>query len=54
LREISLDAFKGCLGLEVTEINDGLITEILKKLKRTSEVVVGILGQTSKDIHHCI
>ena len=41
LREISLDALKGCLGLEVTEINYGLITEIFKKLEGMSEVVVG-------------
>jgi hypothetical protein len=34
----------GCLGLEETKINDGLITEILEKLKWTSEVVVGSLG----------
>jgi len=27
LRKISLDALKGCLGLEVTNINYGLITE---------------------------
>ena len=44
LREISLDALKGCLGLEVTEINYGLITEIFKKLEGTSEVVVGCFG----------
>ena len=44
LREISLDALKGCLGLEVTEINYGLITEIFKKLEGTSEVVVRCFG----------
>ena len=54
LREISLDALKGFLGLEVTEINDGLITEIFKKLEGTSEIVVGCLGKTSEDIHRCI
>jgi hypothetical protein len=41
LRETSLDVLKGCLGLEVTEINYGLITEIFKNLEGTSEVVVG-------------
>ena len=54
LREISLDALKGCLGLEVTEINDGLITEIFKKLEGTSEIVVGCFGKTREDIHRCI
>jgi hypothetical protein len=44
LREISLDALKGCLGLEVTDIDYGLITEIFKKLEGTSEVVVGCFG----------
>ena len=45
LREISLDALKGCcLGLDVTEIDFGLITEIFKKLEGTSEVVIGCFG----------
>jgi hypothetical protein len=44
LREISLDALKGCLGLEVTKIDYGLITEIFKKLVGTSEIVVGCFG----------
>ena len=41
LREISLDALKGCLGLEVTNIDYGLITE---KLEGTSEVIIGCFG----------
>ena len=44
LREISLDALKGCLGLEVTNIDYGLITEIFQKLEGTSKVVVGCFG----------
>jgi len=44
LREISLDALKGCLGLEVTDIGYGLITEIFQKLEGTSEVVIGCFG----------
>jgi len=44
LSEISLDALKGFLGLEVTDIDYGLITEIFQKLEGTSEVVVGCFG----------
>ncbi len=44
LREISLDALKGCLGLEVTKIDYGLITEIFKKLEGMSEVIVRCFG----------
>jgi hypothetical protein len=44
LREISLDALKGCLGLEVTNIDYGLITEIFQKLEGTSEVIIGCFG----------
>ena len=44
LREKSLDALKGCLGLEVTNINYGLINEIFQKLEGMSEVVIGCFG----------
>ncbi len=44
LREISLDALKGCLGLEVTNIDYGLITEIFQKLEVMSEVIIGCFG----------
>jgi hypothetical protein len=54
LRKISLDVLKGRFGFEVTEIDYGLVTEVFKKLERMSEVVVGSLGKTSKDIHCCI
>ena len=44
LREISLDALKGCLGVEVTNIDYGLITETFQKLEGTSEVIIGCFG----------
>ena len=44
LREIILDALKGCLGLEVTNIDNGLITEIFQKLEGMSEVVIDCFG----------
>jgi len=44
LGEISLDALKGWLGLEVMDIDYGLITEILQKLEGTSAVIIGCFG----------
>ena len=44
LSEISLDALKSFLGLEVTDIDYGLIIEIFQKLEGTSEVIVGCFG----------
>ena len=44
LSETSLDALKSFLGLEVTDIDYGLIIEIFQKLEGTSEVIVGCFG----------
>ena len=51
LSEVSLDTLKGRLGFEMAKIDYRLIAEILKKLEGTSEVIVGCLDQSCKDIH---
>jgi hypothetical protein len=51
LSEVSLDTLKGCLGFEIAKIDYRLIAEILKQLEGVSEVIVGCLGQSCKDIH---
>ncbi len=51
LSEVRLDTLKGRLGFEMAKIDYRLFAEILKKLKETSEVIVGCLCQSCKDIH---
>ena len=51
LQKVSLDTFKSSLGLEMTRINDGLVTQILQEFERMSEVIIRGFSQASEDVH---